>query len=92
MKNSKKMGSSFPRPLRDNPFAAEARISGGAPSGGGAALLGFLIFSVWNFLTLLGVSALANWNLSVLRTLGIASLLTLWLVITFSLLNASKRK
>ena len=92
MKNSQKMNNSFPRPLRDNPFIAETKISSGAKSGGAPALLGFLIFSVWNFLTLLGVSELAQWNLSVLRTLGVASLFTLWLVVTYALLNASKRK
>jgi len=92
MKNSQKSGNYFPRPLRDYPFDVEKRISGGAQTRGSASVLGFLIFSLWNFLTLLGVSALTDWNLSVLRTLGVASLLTLWLVTTYSLLNASKRK
>lgn len=89
MKNSKKFSGSFPRPLRDDPFIQK---NSGAPTSSGGAFIGFLFFSAWNFLTLLGVSTLGKWNLSVLRTLGVASLLTLWLVITYSLLNASKRK
>jgi len=92
MKNSHKSGNYFPRPLRDYPFDSENRISSGAQTRGGASVLGFLIFSLWNFLTLLGVSVLTNWNLSVLRILGVASLLTLWVVTAYSLLSASKRK
>lgn len=94
MKNTSKFGNSFPRPLRDNPFAAEANVSGGAPIGrrkSEAALLGFLVFSVWNFVALLVLFSLIEWNLSVIRTLGVAVLLSLWQSVAYGVFYARSR-
>jgi len=94
MKNSKKIGDSFPRALRENHFATSGAISRGAQTDrrtGVGVLLGFLLFSAWNFLALLTLSTLTEWNLSLLRCAGIAVLVTLWLVSTNALLNAGKR-
>jgi len=95
MKNSKKISDSFPRALRESPFiVTSGAISRGAQTErrtGVGGLLGFLIFSAWNFLMFLTLSTLTEWNLSLLRCAGIAVLVTLWLVSTYALLNAGKR-
>jgi len=94
MKNSKKISDSFPRALRENPFANSATISRGAKTGrrtGVGVLLGFLIFSAWNFLALRTLLGLVEWNLSVFRCAGVAVLASFWLVITYALLNARSK-
>lgn len=67
-------------------------ISSGAPARRGVALLGFLCFVAWNFLAIRTLFALAEWNLSVWRSLGVATLVSWWLVVTYALLNARRLK
>lgn len=94
MKNSGKAGNSFPRPLRDSGFGNQ-NFSGAQmkkENRRGSAFIGFMIFSVWNFLTLFALFALLQWSVSALRTLGVAVLLALWQSVLFGVSHALRNK
>jgi len=94
MKDSYKSKNFFPRAIRDFPFEQKKIISSGAQTRknkNGGVLVGFLFFSVWNFLALRTLLKLAEWNLSLLRSVAVALLVSLWLVVTYSLLNPHTR-
>ena len=81
--------------MRENRFAAQDRFSRGAsprkPRSGGA-ILGFLIYSAWNFLALRSVLALIEWELSVFRTAGLAVALALWHMVIYGIFYAQKKR
>jgi hypothetical protein len=92
MKNTKKFSQSFPRALQNEPFSRNPK-NGGAQTGGDAAatVLGFLVLAVWNFFAISIVIPLIEWNLSVMRTAGLAVVLSLWQSVNYGVLYARSK-